>query len=40
MFAENAENAVTTTVPLALKPAKMKSNEMGDQVKKVKVYIS
>ncbi|XP_052236300.1 zinc finger protein 418-like isoform X2 [Dreissena polymorpha] len=31
---ENAENAVTTTVPLALKPAKMKSNEMGDQVKK------
>ncbi|KAH3824582.1 hypothetical protein DPMN_126419 [Dreissena polymorpha] len=33
---ENAENAVTTTVPLSLKPAKMKLNEKGDQVKKVK----
>ncbi|XP_052236468.1 zinc finger protein 418-like isoform X2 [Dreissena polymorpha] len=33
---EIAENAVTTTVPLSLKPAKMNLNKKGDQVKEVK----
>ncbi|XP_052243929.1 PR domain zinc finger protein 5-like isoform X1 [Dreissena polymorpha] len=32
---ENAEIAVTTTVPLSLKPAKMKLNATSDRVKKV-----
>ncbi|KAH3897278.1 hypothetical protein DPMN_021465 [Dreissena polymorpha] len=33
---ENAENAVTTSVSVSLKPAKMKMNEKGDRVKMVK----
>ena len=40
MFAESAENAVTTALPLSLKPAKIKLNEKGDQMKKIKVYNS
>ena len=40
MFADSEENASSRTAPLSLKPVKIKFNEKGDRVKKVKVHIS